>query len=51
MRGTTSKNAFERFRDGVRARALPLNQARWQESDKCFREAIEIDTGVSLNRH
>ena len=50
MRGTKSKDAFKRFRDGVRARALPLTEDRWEESDKCFREAIELDTELSFDQ-
>src|SRR5262245_48114641 len=46
MRGTQSKEAFERFKAGVRARALPLTEQRWQESHQAFQEAIALDTGL-----
>jgi len=48
MRGTRSKVAFEIFREGVRARALPLTRARWQQSDQFFRDAIAKDTGLTF---
>jgi tetratricopeptide (TPR) repeat protein len=48
MRGTTSKEAFELFRLGVRARALPLTLERWQASHAWFQQAIEKDTGLTF---
>jgi hypothetical protein len=50
MRGTQSKDAFESFKVGVRARALPLTETRWQQSDQAFRRAIEIDTGLTFDQ-
>ena len=48
MRGTQSTDAFELFKAGVRARALPLTQERWEQSHKSFQEAIAVDTGGSF---
>ncbi len=48
MRGTTSRAAFEIFREGVRARSNPFTQERWQASHDFFKKAIEKDTGLSF---
>jgi tetratricopeptide (TPR) repeat protein len=48
MRGTQSTDAFELFKAGVRARALPLTRERWEQSHKYFQEAIAVDTGDSF---
>lgn len=50
MRGTQSRDAFERFKVGVRARALPLTEERWLESHQAFQDAIAIDTGLTFDQ-
>jgi tetratricopeptide (TPR) repeat protein len=48
MRGTTSKTAFNLFREGVRVRVKPIDMERWAESEGFFRQAIEADTGTDV---
>ena len=41
--GTKNETVFEKWKEGVRAMALPFTEADMSEAEKCFKEAIALE--------